>query len=68
MVSQSAVRIISERSSDTGTHLDATLELACGCEVTVKVEPQRIFTADDGVRLAVGKYPCPLNHPVSRPR
>ncbi len=68
MVSQSAVRIVTEHPGAQPTRIAATLELACGCMVEVEVDHNRIFTADDGVRLAVGKYPCPLNHPVSRPR
>lgn len=46
---------------------EVTLELACGCSIVRRLDHNRLLTAEDGVRLAVGKYPCPMGHPVRAP-
>jgi hypothetical protein len=56
-------RIVSEVALPDG-RAEVTLELGCGCTVTRRLDGNRLSTAEDGVRLAVGKYPCPVGHPV----
>ena len=38
--------------------------LRCGCEVTLEVPADRLVASVEGKRILVGKYPCPLKHPV----
>lgn len=66
MVSQSAVRIVSEGPPSEGK-TPVRLQLACGCEIDTRLDENRLITAVDGTRLAIGKYPCPKDHPVTRP-
>jgi hypothetical protein len=56
-------RIVSEVALPDG-RVQATLELQCGCTIVRRLDENRLLTAEDGARLAVGKYPCPLGHPV----
>lgn len=50
------------------TPIDSTWQvrarLKCGCEVQLNVPADRIVESVEGVRLLVGKYPCPLKHAV----
>jgi hypothetical protein len=65
MASQVAIRVV-RMEKLTETRVRATLELACGCEVTREIAADRIVDdAADGVVRAVGKYPCPVDHPVA---
>lgn len=67
MPSQGARRVIAlEETADGDGHL-ATLELDCGCIVTRTIARDRILVTDDGAKRAIGKYPCPRDHPVRRP-
>ncbi len=59
-------RIVHELALPDG-RVQASLELQCGCLITRRLDEHRLFTADDGARLAVGKYPCVQAHPVARP-
>jgi hypothetical protein len=52
---------------ETAAGYEATLELACGCVVTRAIARDRILVTEEGERRAIGKYPCPLDHPVRRP-
>jgi hypothetical protein len=65
MVSQSAVRIVSEGAPSEGK-TPVRLLLACGCEIDTRLDENRLITALDGARLAIGKYPCPKDHPVTQ--
>lgn len=67
VTSQAVRRILNEQPRTDGL-TDATLELTCGCVIEARLDADRLPTADDGVRLAVGKYPCPLGHPARRPQ
>lgn len=58
MASQAVRRIVKETPGGL-----TTLELMCGCVIEATLDENRLITADDGVRIAVGKYPCPLGHP-----
>ncbi|MDX2013062.1 MAG: hypothetical protein SFW67_22905 [Myxococcaceae bacterium] len=60
-------RIVSELALPDG-RVEATLELHCGCTIARRLDENRLLTAEDGARLAVGKYPCPRGHPVAGPR
>lgn len=67
MTSQAVRRIVREGITDASGRTDATLELLCGCVIDAALDEHHLLTAEDGVRLAVGKYPCPLGHPARRP-
>jgi|JI6StandDraft_1071083.scaffolds.fasta_scaffold1183967_2 hypothetical protein len=67
MPSQGAKAVLALRDADEGARV-ATLELACGCVVTRTIAADRILETEDGERRAIGKYPCPLDHPVRAPR
>ena len=58
-------RIVSERALADG-RAEVSLELACGCVLVRRLDERRLVTTVEGVRLAVGKYPCPVAHPVAR--
>lgn len=64
MPSQGARAVLALREQGDG--YEATLLLACGCEVTRTIARDRILFTEDGERRAIGKYPCPLDHPVRR--
>lgn len=49
------------------TRVVATLELLCGCTITRTIAEDRIVERASGERFAVGKYPCPQDHPVRAP-
>ncbi len=66
VASQAAVDILEERPRADGSS-DVRLRLVCGCEVRVALDGNRLITAEDGVRLVIGKYPCPKGHPVVKP-
>jgi hypothetical protein len=59
-------RIVSEVALPDG-RAEVTLELVCGCVIARRLDGNRLVIAEDGVRLAVGKYPCPKGHPVRAP-
>lgn len=47
--------------------------LTCGCILDLSIPPDRILIAHPNLPHpsnlhAVGKYPCPIQHPVSRSR
>lgn len=66
MVSQPATRLLSTAAlPDDDTRVQATLELRCGCTVTQAIAIDRILQRPDGERIAVGKYRCPVGHPVT---
>lgn len=65
MTSQGATRV--RALTDAGDAYVAELELACGCVVTRTIARDRILETNEGERRAIGKYPCPLDHPVRRP-
>jgi hypothetical protein len=67
VTSQAVRRILHEAPPSADGRTEATLELACGCVITARLDEHHLLTAEDGVRLAVGKYPCPLRHPARRP-
>ena len=71
MPSQSAIAILDVRphpSSVPGEErVQARLRLTCGCVVERTIAADRILTASDGATIAVGKYPCPEDHPVQAP-
>lgn len=62
MASQGASAIVAVESIDA-ERVRATLRLDCGCVVTREIARDRILDDVDPPR-AVGKYPCPLGHPV----
>jgi hypothetical protein len=66
MASQ-AVKQLLEESPHADGRLSVRLQLVCGCELTATVAADRVIDTVDGIRLAVGKYPCPNGHPVKRP-
>jgi hypothetical protein len=63
----SATRVISVDASGEPSTRVATLELACGCVVTRTIAADRLLDLG-GASRAVGKYSCPENHPVQRPK
>jgi hypothetical protein len=63
MPSHSARRILEDRPLPGGRAW-ARLELACGCVVEGELAADRLVDAEDGHRIAVGKYPCPRGHVV----
>ncbi len=65
MTAQAVRQILSETVAPDGL-TDVELELNCGCVVRAHVDENRLLTAEDGVRLAIGKYPCPQGHPPTR--
>jgi hypothetical protein len=67
MASQAVQQLLEELPAEDG-RLKVRLRLICGCEIERNVEADRVISTVDGVRLAVGKYSCPLGHPVVRPR
>ncbi len=64
--SHSAVALLAERPLPDG-RIEATLKLACGCVVTRAVDAARFVDTVQGLRIAAGKYPCPVGHAVSGP-
>lgn len=62
MASQAALTILEEHPGGR-----VKVVLACGCEVELVLDENRLITTDDGTRLVIGKYPCPLGHPVRKP-
>ena len=61
MASQSATLIEAVRA---GEEWKVRARLRCGCEVAVTVPSDRIVETVDGARILVGKYRCPVDHPV----
>ena len=62
---QAVRRIVLERPLADG-RAEVALELACGCALVRRLDERRLVTTVEGARLAVGKYPCPVGHPVAR--
>lgn len=52
---------------DDSTRVCATVELTCGCTVTRSLPEDRIVERPGGEHFAVGKIPCPHDHPVRAP-
>ena len=68
MASQRAVRI-ENSTARLGTdppEVLAVIELACGCVVERVLASDRILETVDGLQIAVGKYPCPVGHPLAK--
>jgi hypothetical protein len=65
MASQAVDELLEELPAADG-RLQVRLRLICGCEIEKTVAGDRVITTVDGLRLAVGKYSCPLDHPVVR--
>ena len=64
MASQVAVRLLERRPiPGRAGRLVVTIELACGCVVDREVAADRVLDDVDPPR-AVGKYACPVEHPV----
>jgi|GEM_PF-1212809 len=63
MTLHSAQELLAETQEPDG-RVRARLRLVCGCVIERAVASDRILEAEDGRRFAVGKYPCPLDHPV----
>lgn len=66
MSAHSALALLAEIPAADGRVL-ATLRLACGCVVERNIAADRILQAEDGRRFAIGKYACPVGHPVRPP-
>ncbi len=66
MASQAVAKLLHESPLEDG-RLHVRFRLVCGCEVELDVAADRVLDTTDGLRLAVGKYPCPNGHPVKRP-
>ncbi|MBM4776908.1 MAG: hypothetical protein GQE15_04320 [Archangiaceae bacterium] len=66
MTIHAATRILRETARSDG-RTNVEFELVCGCVITRTLDEHRLITAEDGVRLVIGKYPCPVGHPVRRP-
>ncbi len=66
MASQSATALLGEEALEGG-RLRIRVRLVCGCELSVEVAADRVLDTVDGLRLPVGKFPCPNGHPVRRP-
>lgn len=45
---------------------DVEAELECGCVLRKTVARDRLVLTVDGKHLLVGKFPCPVQHPVGR--
>jgi len=65
MASQSVAQLLEESPLPDG-RLHLRLRLACGCELERDVSADRVIDTVDGLRLAVGKYGCPVGHPVQK--
>lgn len=66
MSSHFATVLLGEEPERAG-QIKARLLLACGCVIEMAVASDRILSTVDGSRRAVGKYPCPREHPVCKP-
>ncbi|MBX7099124.1 MAG: hypothetical protein K1X89_15545 [Myxococcaceae bacterium] len=66
MPSHGARRIVQVTSRSDG-QIDLRVELLCGCTVDLVTAADRVLYTEDGLTLAVGKFPCPSGHPVVRP-
>ncbi|MCH9687475.1 MAG: hypothetical protein K0V04_38935 [Deltaproteobacteria bacterium] len=68
MASHAVQRLLSSTPSpDDSTRVEVCVELACGCRLTRTIAADRIVERPGGESFAVGKFPCPLDHPVRRP-
>ncbi|MCX4243128.1 hypothetical protein [Paraliomyxa miuraensis] len=68
MASQAVRRVFELRPrGDDRSRVVASLELQCGCPLTVEVAEDRVVERPDGERFVVGKFPCPAGHPVRAP-
>jgi hypothetical protein len=68
MASQAVRRLIDVTPAPGDpTVVVATLELQCGCQVVRTLPDDRIVERPGGERFAVGKIPCPVDHPVRAP-
>ncbi len=47
--------------------IDATVTLACGCVVSLRMPADRLLEVEGGEPRVVGKFPCPQRHPVRWP-
>lgn len=61
-------RLIAVEPAADPSQVVVTVELVCGCELTTTIGEDRIVERPGGERFAVGKLPCPVRHPVRRPR
>ena len=66
MPSHGARRIVHFTPRSDG-QVDLRAELLCGCTVDVVTAADRVLRTEDGLTIAVGKFPCPSGHPVVRP-
>ncbi|MFT3843403.1 MAG: hypothetical protein QM723_40850 [Myxococcaceae bacterium] len=65
MASQAVSKLLEESPAADG-QLKVRLELVCGCVIEKTVAADRVIDTVDGLRLPVGKYSCPLDHPVQK--
>jgi hypothetical protein len=64
MPSHAVSQLVEARPDAKSGRVDVRMVLACGCEVELSLEPARLCETVEGRTLVVGKYPCPVNHPV----
>ncbi len=63
MPSQSSVEILRHGPLVPCLPVEVTLRLACGCVIERRIARDRLLELGGELR-AVGKYPCPQDHPV----
>ncbi|MEM6954655.1 MAG: hypothetical protein AAF411_09555 [Myxococcota bacterium] len=64
MASQRAIAVHEVRPLSEG-RMHVRFELACGCVIERELASDRLIPTEDGP-LLVGKYPCPVGHPLVR--
>lgn len=67
MPSQSAIEVLHHGALIPCVPVDVKLRLACGCVVERRIARDRLLELGGRI-TAVGKYPCPVDHPVGPPR
>lgn len=67
MASHAVRRLLDATPTADGTAVHATLELQCGCRVELTLPEDRVVERPNGERFAVGKFSCPVGHPVRAP-
>lgn len=66
MTSHAAIEVLRHGALIPCVPVEVTLRLACGCIVERRIARDRLLELG-GVLRAVGKYPCPERHAVTRP-
>jgi hypothetical protein len=66
MASHTAIALLRDEPGPAADLRRVELRLACGCIVRRVIAAGQVIATTRGPRMAVGKYPCPVGHPVRR--